>query len=120
MHGQAPSACPCKQPCTLTASCPAQDELKAEHYLWQLYHIDKDLARARSEVQSHQAALAEVAGAHRDAEAAVEERKRAQAGLQKERLQQDRALAKRRAELDKKVGLLLLAMPHLVAQAGSS
>lgn len=37
-----------------------QDDLRADHFLWQLYHIDKDLNKAQEEVHKQQAAFAEV------------------------------------------------------------
>ena len=53
--------------------------------------------------------MAEAVKAHKASETAAEEKKKVQAGLQKERLQLDRALAKRRGELDKKVWSRLAA-----------
>ena len=84
---------------------PPQDDLKAEHFLWQLYHLDRDLTQARGEVQRHQAAMGQAAKAHQAAEAAVEEKRRALAGLQKSRIQLAKGVTERRSELDKQVQL---------------
>lgn len=77
-----------------------------EHFLWQLYHLEKDLSRAQAEVQQHQSAIAGAVSAQKAADAAMDVQRKAQAGLQKERLQLDKAVTKRRSELDRKVPML--------------
>lgn len=44
--------------------------------------------------------------AHKESSAALDEKKKVHAGLQKERLQLDKALGKRRAELERRVRAL--------------
>ncbi len=82
----------------------AQDGLKAQYYLWQLYQIEQDSAAARAEAAAKKGELDSAARALHAQEAALEERKRAAAGLAKERLALERRHKKRRAVLEKKVG----------------
>lgn len=55
--------------------------------------------------------------AHQASSAALDEKKKVHAGLQKERLQLDKALAKRRAELEKRVMLFTSALASMQCNA---
>jgi hypothetical protein len=82
---------------------PAQEDLKTQHFLWQLLCIEGDARRARAEAArcaaEAEAAGAGLAGAEREAAA----KRREAAGFAKERAVLERQLAARRAEVEKKV-----------------
>lgn len=79
-----------------------QEALKAEHYLWQLYQIEKDTSSAREQCAKHKEDLKETAKLLHASEKAVEEKKQAAAGINKERMLLERKFKKRKADLDKK------------------
>ena len=83
--------------------CHLQDALKAEHFLWQLFHIEKDIWEALEEAQEQKQELNESAKALYAQEQQVEAKKKIVAGFQKERLLLERRLKKRKADADKKV-----------------
>ena len=91
------------------AGARMQDEYKARYYLWQLYQIEQDMAGARSRAADAKERLNEAAKALHAKEQAVEERRKAAAGLAKERLALERRHKKRRADLEKKVTAALLS-----------
>jgi len=49
----------------------AQEDLKVEYYLWQLYHIDHDAKQKRTEMGGEVADADRLAQAHASAEAKV-------------------------------------------------
>lgn len=81
----------------------AQENVRTDFYLWRLYHIQREMRAAESGAQAQRAAMHETALALQRLEADVEVRKKTAAGLAKERLLAERALNKRRAELERKV-----------------
>jgi len=89
--------------CTDAAPALAQEDLKTQHFLWQLLCIEGDARRARAEAARRaaeaEAAGAGLAGAEREAAA----KRREAAGFAKERALLERKLAARRAEVEKKV-----------------
>ena len=82
-----------------------QDSLKAEHFLWQLFHIERDIQEALEEAQEQKQELNESAKALYAQEQQIEAKKKIVAGFQKERLLLERRLKKRKADADKKVRL---------------
>ena len=85
--------------------CHLQDSLKAEHFLWQLFHIEKDIREALEEAREQKEELNESAKALYAQEQQIEAKKKIVAGFQKERLLLERRLNKRKADADKKVWL---------------
>ena len=83
--------------------CHLQDALKAEHFLWQLFHIEKDIREALDEAKEQKEELNESAKALYAQEQQIEAKKKIVAGFQKERLLLERRLKKRKADADKKV-----------------
>ena len=83
--------------------CQLQDVLKAEHFLWQLFHIEKDIREAQDEAREQKEELNESAKALYAQEQQIEAKKKIVAGFQKERLLLERRLKKRKADADKKV-----------------
>ena len=83
--------------------CCLQDALKAEHFLWQLFHIEKDIREALDEATEQKEELNESAKALYAQEQQIEAKKKIVAGFQKERLLLERRLKKRKADADKKV-----------------
>jgi hypothetical protein len=43
---------------------PPQDQTKTSYYLWQIYHIEQDIAKAQKEIRKHKAELAEAEREH--------------------------------------------------------
>ncbi len=89
------------QPAPMAFLC-AQESLKAEHYLWQLFQIERDMAAAREEAGKQKEELNKAAKALHASEKAVEEKKQAAAGASKECMLLERKYKKRKADLDKK------------------
>lgn len=85
--------------------------MKARYYLWQLYQIEQDMAGARGEAGTKKGELNAAARELHAKEAAVEEHKKAAAGLAKERLALERKHKKRRADLEKKARAALPPSP---------
>ena len=83
--------------------CHLQDALKAEHFLWQLFHIEKDIREALDEAKEQKEELNESAKALYAQEQQIEAKKKIVAGFQKERLLLERRLKKRKADANKKV-----------------
>lgn len=80
-----------------------QEALKAEHYLWQLYQIERDMSTARDQGTKQKEELKETAKLLLASEKAVEEKKQVVAGINKERMLLERKFKKRKADLEKKV-----------------
>ena len=79
-----------------------QDSLKAEHFLWQLFHIEKDIKEAVDDAKEQKEQLNESARMLYAQEQQVEAKKKIVAGFQKERLLLERKLKKRKSEAEKK------------------
>lgn len=89
----------------------AQESLKAEYFLWQLYQIEQDMRVLRSDTSVQKQALNEAGRALHAREKAVEEARKAAGDVGKQRLLLERRFKKRKADLEKKVGIR--AMPLL-------
>ena len=79
-----------------------QDALKAQHFLWQLFHIERDIKEAVDEAKEQKEQLNESAKVLYAQEQQIEAKKKIVAGFQKERLLLERKLKKRKSEADKK------------------
>ncbi len=96
---------------TLISSCAhglmhaaaVQDGLKAQHFLWQLFHIERDIKEAVDSAKEQKEQLNESAKVLYAQEQQIEAKKKIVAGFQKERLLLERKLKKRKSEADKKV-----------------
>ena len=88
--------------CELEACSLLQDSLKAEHFLWQLFHIEKDIKEAVDDAKEQKEQLNESARVLYAREQQVEAKKKIVAGFQKERLLLERKLKKRKSEAEKK------------------
>lgn len=83
-----------------------QKELKTEYYLWQLFHIEKDVERTLGELQVDRATLEELNSEQEQLETEIKTKKKEQAVFTKEALLLDKKIGKKKAELDKKVVLI--------------
>ncbi len=92
----------------------AQEALKAEYYLWQLFQIEKDMVGVRQEAGKHKEELNGAAKVLYSCESKVEQKKKAAAGFSKERLLLERKHKKRKAELEKKASSII-ALLQVVA-----
>lgn len=80
-----------------------QEELKSTYFLWQLFHIDHDLTKARQRMAKESKALETAARSAILAEKEIGAKKKAQAGYHLERIKLERHLKRRRTESDQKV-----------------
>lgn len=78
------------------------DETRAALYTWQIYHLDQDAKDEGGAVRMLREQLAEAERSQQVAERAAEEKKREQAGLQKERLLLEKKAKKKQADADKR------------------
>ena len=79
-----------------------QDALKAQHFLWQLFHVERDIKEAVDEAKEQKEQLNESAKVLYAQEQQIEAMKKIVAGFQKERLLLERKLKKRKSDADKK------------------
>ena len=77
--------------------------MRRDYYLWQIYHIEEDVARAKAEAAAQRAELAAAEAAAAAAEGEVEAARRETAGLAKERLLLEKKVKKKQGEAEKKV-----------------
>lgn len=82
---------------------PPQRGLRSQQVLLQLFHLSSDLAAAQAERSAAEGRLAEATAAAGRYEGEVEGRKKAAAGLAKERLGLEKKIKKLQADRDKKV-----------------
>ena len=80
-----------------------QEDLKSTYFLWQLFHIDQDLSKARKRMGKEDEALQAAARSAILAEKEIAAKKKEQAGYHLERIKLDRQLKRRRTETDQKV-----------------
>lgn len=74
-----------------------------EYYLWQLFNIEKDVARTQAELAVDRATLQELNREQEQLEAEIKALKKNQAVFTKEALLLDKKMGKKKGELDKKV-----------------
>lgn len=92
------------------ANCVFQDELKCTYFLWQLFHIDQDLAkglRSLAKEEKEQEAAAHTAIV---VEKQIESKRKEQAGFHLERVKLERQLKRKRTDVDQKVQLLCVTV----------
>ena len=90
-----------------------QEQLKAQFYLWQLFHMDQDLAAERRLAAARKAEMLDAGRALKAMEEELDATKKRAATHNKERLLLERKIAKRRADADKKARPFAC---HLVVQ----
>ncbi|GBG59523.1 hypothetical protein CBR_g38546 [Chara braunii] len=78
-------------------------ELRRENYLFQLFHIDKDIGSLMAEIETDNGDLREVAKAQYGVENAIKEKKKQQAVYMKKILDAERNIGRKKTDLDKKV-----------------
>ena len=111
-------------PEALLSAC-SQEELRCTYFLWQLFHIDYDLTKARQRMAKESKAMEAAARSGILAEKEIEAKKKEQAGFHLERIKLERHLKRRRTESDQKVtdcriGWLLGALMNASSGATSS
>ncbi|KAL3149139.1 hypothetical protein ABBQ32_001975 [Trebouxia sp. C0010 RCD-2024] len=78
------------------------EQLKSTYFLWQLFHIDHDLTKARQRMAKESKALETAARSAILAEKEIDAKKKEQAGYHLERIKLERHLKRRRTESDQK------------------
>ena len=81
----------------------SQEELRCTYYLWQLFHIDHDLTKARQQMAKESKAMEAAARSGILAEKEIDAKKKEQASFHLERIKLERHLKRRRTESDQKV-----------------
>lgn len=81
--------------------------LKKEHFLWQLFNIEKDMEKINSELEDDKKSLEEVLKAQEESDFEENTKKKEQAGYLKEMMLCEKKIAKKKLELDKKQPELL-------------
>ncbi|GLJ44239.1 hypothetical protein SUGI_0924170 [Cryptomeria japonica] len=81
--------------------------LKQEHFLWQIFNIEKDTERNGKELEVEKENLEDVSKSQEKFESEIKEKKKEQAAYLKEALLCEKKIAKRKVELDKKQPELL-------------
>ena len=80
-----------------------QEGLRCTHFLWQLFHIDHDLTKARQHMAKESKAMEAAARSGILAEKEMVAKKKEQASFHLERIKLERHLKRRRTESDQKV-----------------
>lgn len=80
--------------------------MKEEHFLWQLFNIEKDMEKINSELEEDKKGLEEVLKAQEESDFEENIKKKEQAGYLKEMMLCEKKIAKKKLELDKKVSNL--------------
>ncbi|XP_073012477.1 structural maintenance of chromosomes protein 1 [Typha latifolia] len=87
-----------------------QDQLKSlkqEHFLWQLYNIEKDMEKIDAELEGDRKNLEEVREANKESDLEVTTKTKEQSGYLKKMTLCEKSIAKKKLELDKKQPELL-------------
>lgn len=102
-NGQVLKLCQaCPAPEAVICAC-LQEELRSTYFLWQLFHIDHDLTKARQRMAKESKALEAAARSAILADKEIDAKKKEQAGFHLERIKLERHLKRRRSESDQKV-----------------
>ena len=80
-----------------------QDELKCTYFLWQLFHIDQDLAKGQKSLAKEEKEQEAAARTAILVEKQVEAKRKEQAGFHLERVKLERQLKRKRTDADQKV-----------------
>ncbi|DBA97424.1 TPA: hypothetical protein ACH3X1_015143 [Trebouxia sp. C0004] len=78
------------------------EELKSTYFLWQLFHIDQDLAKAQQRMAKEQKALEAAARTGMVADKEIAAKRKVQAGCNLERINLERQLKRRRTDSEAK------------------
>ncbi|DBA77355.1 TPA: hypothetical protein ACH3X2_000872 [Trebouxia sp. C0005] len=78
------------------------EELKSTYFLWQLFHIDQDLAKAQQRMAKEQKALEAAARTGMVADKEIAAKRKVQAGCTLERINLERQLKRRRTDSEAK------------------
>lgn len=81
----------------------SQEDFKAQYFLWQLLCIENDVRRARAEAVRRRAEAERADEGLEGVEREVAAKRKQAAGIHKQRALLERKVAKRRAEMEKKV-----------------
>ncbi len=92
-----------------------QEELKSTYVLWQLFHIDQDLAKAQQGMAKEQKALEAAARTGMVADKEIAAKRKVQAGYHMERINLERQLKRRRTDSEAKVPYNLYMDPRASA-----
>lgn len=90
------------QPCN---TCMLQDELKCTYFLWQLFHIDQDIAKGQKSLEKEEKEQAAAARSGMVVEKQIEDKKKEHAGCNLQRVKLERQLKRKRTDADQKVKL---------------
>jgi structural maintenance of chromosome 1 len=77
--------------------------LKTEHYLWQLYTIEKDIEKVEAELVEDRESLQQVQEENRSSECELTAKKKEQSAFLKKMTMCEKNIARKRLEFDKKV-----------------
>jgi len=77
--------------------------LKTEHYLWQLYTIEKDIEKVEAELVEDRESLQQVQEENRSSDYELTAKKKEQSAFLKKMTLCERSIAKKKLEFDKKV-----------------
>lgn len=94
-----------------------QKSLKQEYFLWQLFNIEKDVAKANEELDAEEAVVKEIVEKLGEYESASSSQKKELSGYMKEIAMYERKIADRKNKLDKNVNsstLLILLLQLLL------
>jgi structural maintenance of chromosome 1 len=77
--------------------------LKTEHYLWQLYTIEKDIEKVEAELVEDRESLQQVQEENRSSEQELTAKKKEQSAFLKKMTMCEKNIARKKLEFDKKV-----------------
>lgn len=77
--------------------------MKQEHYLWQLFNIEKDITKANEDLEGEQRIRKEIVDELGNYESETSKKKKVQSGYLKEIAQCERRIAEKKMKLDKNV-----------------
>lgn len=80
-----------------------QKSLKQEYFLWQLFNIEKDVAKANEELDAEEAVVKEIVEKLGEYESASSSQKKELSGYMKEIAMYERKITDRKNKLDKNV-----------------
>ena len=82
-----------------------QDELKCTYFLWQLFHIDQDIAKGQKSLEKEEKEQAAAARSAMVVEKQIDDKKKEHAGCNLQRVKLERQLKRKRTDADQKVKL---------------
>jgi structural maintenance of chromosome 1 len=82
-----------------------QKLLKTEHYLWQLYTIEKDIEKIEAELVEDRESLQQVQEENRSSDYELTAKKKEQSAFLKKITLSEKSITKKKLELDKKASV---------------